>query len=150
MILNPCTSAEIIAAARLHIGVTKVVHQAPQSDVDAVDCVGLLIVVARGVLGFDQRIQQNYSRRPNWVDFCAGLDRYLEPVSGNWPDLVRPGRVVGCCGMGWCHCAIVDTDPSIIIHANPRHPVVTEHTVTQEWTHLIRRVWRFPRVTDDG
>ena len=137
------TGADIIAAARAEIG-TPFRHQG-RIPGKALDCAGLLIVVAAAV-GLDYIDQADYSRRPSGGLLESAL--YAQPCLDRVTDL-RPGAVLLMRFAGDPqHLAIYagfseTYEDAGIVHALLQARKVCEHRLTDEWRRRIVRVYRF-------
>lgn len=108
-----------------------------------VDCVGLLIMVARdlGIADFDTSA---YSRRPDVQRFDALMResgcRRIAHAKMAHGDIVRVSED------GWpVHCAIYDASaPGWIIHATARIKSVVREPLDAVRDRQITSVWRFP------
>lgn len=133
--------AEIVERSLAYLGLPWR-HQG-RSAIAGVDCVGLLILVARdlGITDFDTNA---YSRRPDVQRFDglmreAGCRRIAHAAMAH-------GDIVRVSEDGWpVHCAIYDaTDRRWIIHATARLKAVVREPLDEVRDRQITSVWRFP------
>ncbi len=138
------TSHEVIAAARDWIG-TPWRHQGRSRQ--GVDCIGLLVVVARG-FGLEVLDRTDYARDPSSVELLTHLRRHLRFVYPGENGLgavgiFRQARLV-------CHVGILaerDGAPSVI-HARMDMRQVVEHPIVAEGRDMaLVEVGAFPGLT---
>jgi cell wall-associated NlpC family hydrolase len=134
-------AAEVVNEARSLLG-TPYRHQGRSKT--AVDCIGLIVVVARELELFDPNrlIPANYSARPkdgllekNVAEVCMRVD------------VVEPGLIAL---FRWsprapaAHCAILTDDG--MIHSYKTVGCVVEHGYRAKWPTRLHSLWRMHRV----
>lgn len=142
------TGAEIVAAGRQYLG-TRWVHQGRSRS--GVDCVGLLVLVARD-LGIPHQDVRNYDRRPAEGQLERILGEQLVAIPRHE---VRIGDVVALedrQSRQVCHVGIL-TDgarPFALLHAWIRMPEriqkrgVVEMRLSEDWKKRIRTAYSWP------
>lgn len=135
------TRADIVRVARSWVGVPYR-HQGRSRA--GVDCVGLLMVVARE-LGLSDYEFGTYRRLPDPRVLLGELAAQLERVA------VADARAGDVWLMAWHadpqHLAIV-ADRGRIIHAYSQPRAVVEHIADAQWRERVRGAYAFPGVTD--
>lgn len=135
----PAGVIRLDGAARQWLGVP-FVHQGRTEW--ALDCVGLLVVAARGA-GIPIQDRTDYPPTPN----ADALDQRLQeqlgaPIS---KDSLRPGDVVTIKFKGQpCHVGIIGwfENRMTVIHTSFGVGRVTEHGINDKWLRRIHRVYR--------
>lgn len=136
------TRAEVVAAARTWLGVPWR-HQGRTRL--GVDCVGLLVVVARD-LAVPHHDPENYGRRPDGTllgHFRANCGPEIPLVSA------RAGDVVVFADRGHlCHAGILADGPHgrTVIHSVAQYRRVSEIRYAGEWQDAARVAFAFPGV----
>lgn len=148
------TPAKIVAEARTWLR-TRWRHQGRVKRNDAypgaVDCVGLLVGVARGVgLSSLYVDQTNYPPSPDGVRLRATLEALLRPYPN--PAELVPGLVLlfrRAADSFPCHVGLTGSYPGggvSLIHAYIEAWAVVEHRLDESWENLIVGVYCFPGV----
>ena len=135
---------DIVAAARGWLGVPWR-HQGRSRR--GVDCVGLLVCVARE-LGVPVRDFTAYARHADTFDFVEHFRRNLKPV--RLPEKA-PGDVLVFAESAYpCHCGILSERYGAphLIHAHALRRRVVEEPLAGEWPARLRLAFRFPHLAD--
>src|ERR1041385_3966026 len=122
------TGRELITIARQHVD-TRWRHQGRLID-DALDCVGLLIVVARQAQ-LDVEDMRNYDLRAGSKTLYAQLARYCDEISTGAPRQAGDILVVSVAGEDPQH-TLLWTGEGTVLHASARHRKVVEHRYDEE------------------
>lgn len=139
------TAADVVSAARSLLGVPWR-HQGRTNA--AVDCLGLLVMVARQ-LGCPAPDDAAYGRIPDGEQLLAEMRRWMlaEPVGTP----ARPGHIVSLrVGLNPHHAGIVSQyryGGLSLIHGDSKAGEVTEHRLTRKWAADIVELYRLPGVT---
>jgi cell wall-associated NlpC family hydrolase len=126
---------DIITESRTYIGVPWV-HQGRSRD--GVDCLGLAILVAQSVRGyqFDMRDYAAQASDETMQEMCA---KHMEPAD------LAPGNVVVIRFQNQRHMGIIGDYPIegqiSLIHANSKVGKVVEHRLDSVWRRLIMSSW---------
>lgn len=135
------TREQIVSAARRYLGV-RYRHQGRNRQ--GLDCIGLLICVARDVGYVAEGDRLDYSRQHNGVALRAGLDANAVPIA---VDQYKPGDILL---MRFDtlpqHVAIV-TDKGMI-HSFLTARRVVEHRLSDDWQARIVAAYSFPGVSE--
>lgn len=136
------TSDDVISEARRWLG-TSYMHQGRNRS--GVDCIGLVIVVARHLNLIDAKFREplNYHRLPAHGLLQAEVSRHCEQISEPVAGcilLMRWKRSDDC-----SHCGIYTGEN--IIHAYERVGRVVEHGFRAPWPRRLVSSWKLPRVT---
>jgi cell wall-associated NlpC family hydrolase len=136
---EPITHAAIIAEARSWLGV-KWKHQGRTRE--GVDCIGLLIVVAKG-FGLTDRDEKAYSRRPDGFDFLERFKQEMDEVP--LAEVADGDVIVFADGPFPCHCGLATTKNGArhFIHAHASRRCVLEEQYAHEWPRKARKAFRF-------
>lgn len=122
----------IVDAAREMLG-TSFVHQGRLPGV-GVDCVGLLVCVARR-LGIPHRDDPTYTRRPR-------ISRLKEALAHSMVEVPIDAAGAGdALVMRPAHVGLITPDG--MIHAHQDVGKVQEHALNEEWRSRIDSAWRF-------
>lgn len=127
----------MVAEARKWLG-TPYQHQGRLRGV-AVDCVGLVIGVARGLGLADGWRDQPYRKFPDEAYVRAVLDAHLEP-SGATP---APGDVALLRWRRTANHIAIAGNADTIIHAYYLPSKVVEHRIDEDWCERIVALYRF-------
>ncbi|MFO1152742.1 MAG: NlpC/P60 family protein [Rhodospirillales bacterium] len=137
------TRDTIVAAAREYLGVPWR-HQGRSRA--GLDCVGLLVMVARD-LGLSDYDHRAYARTP------ATAHGFVRHFADNMPQVdlagARPGEVVVLADPVYpCHCGILSERFGVryLIHASARYRKVAESPYADEWQTKARFAFAFPGV----
>ena len=132
---------EIIKVARSIIG-TPYVHQGRIKGV-GVDCVGLILIVARELNFTDFEIS-GYGRRSEGVEMFTELKKQC----GNPVENPLPGDILMFAEGDWRHCGILSEKDGFdtIIHTHRASKKCVEHSLDGYWQTLIFAAFRFPTV----
>jgi cell wall-associated NlpC family hydrolase len=129
---------DIVLEARTYIGVPWV-HQGRSRD--GVDCLGLAILVAQTVRGY-QFDMRDYAAQAMDETMQAKCLEHMDPIGLS--DLA-PGNVVVIKFENQRHMAIVGDYPIAghfsLIHANSKLGKVVEHRLDSVWRRLIMSAW---------
>ncbi len=140
---------EIVEAARALVGV-KFHHQGRSRDT-GVDCLGLLVLVARAChfhfegAPIDRLDMTDYGHNPDVANLRAALDTYLQPVG-------RTAMRVGDVGLFAIdrrpqHLGIIADYPAAgefaMIHAYAPQRRVVEHRIDELWDKRLVQLYRF-------
>ena len=130
--------ADLIKIARKHLG-AKWKHQG-RSPGEALDCVGLLYVVAweAGIAAEDMR---NYSNRPGSKTLYEYLNRYCDEVPMSAPRKPADILVVSVAGEDPQH-TLLWTGEETVLHSSARHRKVVEHRFDDETRRGLCKVFR--------
>ncbi len=133
------TREAIVAAARFYRGVT-FRHQGRTPH--GLDCVGLLVMVARD-LEIPHTDITGYARTPDGLTLQAALRANL--IKKSIKDL-QAGDVL-CFALPHypCHVGIY-TEKGTIVHALSRVGMVTENTLDKSWKERIRECYEYPGI----
>lgn len=135
------TPADVVASARSWVG-TQYRHQGRGKT--GVDCIGLLVVVARELDLFEPEtfIPANYSRRPQ----DGLLERRVAQVC-----VQTLSPVAGCFALiHWshtgpaAHCAILTGEN--MVHSYQKVGEVVEHGYRHPWPRFTHSLWLLPKV----
>lgn len=136
------TPADVVAEARRCIGIP---YRHQGRNEHALDCVGLIILVARRLDLITAPITKNYGRLPT-VDLIAEARRLCSLAAAaeaggilliTWPGETSPA-----------HAALVTAGPHGLnmIHADRHHGRVVEHGYRAPWPRWTDSAWRLPGV----
>lgn len=134
------TGADLINSAREEVQLkTKWRHQGRQAG-SALDCVGLLYVVAwrNGLNAVDIR---NYSMRPGSKALYETLKKYADQIDTNAPRQPGDILVVSINGEDPQHTALW-TGEGTVIHSSAKHRKVVEHRFDDEMRRGLCAVFR--------
>jgi len=137
-------SSDIVNAARSYLGV-KFRHQGRTRA--GIDCVGLLVCVARD-LGASDYDATGYNRRAQGLGFLHHFQNNLDQIS---TQDAKPGDVlVFVESIFPCHTGIMSArhDLPHLIHAHAPRGVVLEEPFGDEWRSKLRYAFRFPDLTE--
>lgn len=144
------TRSDVALAAQRRVG-TRWRHQGRKDGV-ALDCIGLLLVVAleQGIpearAAWNDPDLKGYGREPDPVILLAACDRYLDRVDG--PMLLGDIPVMKFETEPQHFGIITRVDPYYITHTYSTVKKVAEHNLNAEWLSRIVRVYRFRGLTD--
>lgn len=136
------TSAEVIAEARAWLGVPWR-HQGRTRA--GVDCVGLLVVVARA-LRLSDYDHTAYGRRAEGQGFVTHFRASMESVA---LAEARPGDVLVFAERAYpCHCGFLSErrGAAHLLHAHALRRKVIEEAYAGEWPARVKFAFRFPRL----
>ena len=142
----PITRAQIIAAARTHLG-APFRHQGRSPA--GMDCVGLLVLLARA-LGQPHEDVTGYTRRATGRGFLEHFHAHLVEIV---PSQARPGDVLVFVETIYpCHTGILTSvagsDTPHLIHAHALRGCVLEEPFVGEWPAKLRFAFRFPSLVE--
>lgn len=135
----PINRDDIVNTARQWIGV-KWQHQGRSKA--GIDCIGLIVVVARE-LGIADTDEFGYSRDPKGH---ALVSRFANEMDSIPLSAILPGDVLLFAdSMYPCHCAFVTkrNESLYILHAHATRRKVLEEHYSFEWLKKIRKAYRF-------
>ena len=142
------TPAQIVAAARAHLG-APFRHQGRSAA--GMDCVGLLVLVARALRHPHQDVT-GYTRRATGMGFLKHFQDHLDEIA---PATARPGDVLVFVETVYpCHTGILSTvdgtDIPHLIHAHALRGRVLEEPFVSEWPAKLRFAFRFRTVLEQN
>lgn len=129
---------DLILHAREHLN-TKWRHQGRVPG-ESLDCVGLLIVVARSI-GVEVVDDTNYSSKPGSAGLIKHLLQYCDEIQMEVPRLPGDILIVSVAGEDPQHC-MMWTDQGTVIHASAKHRKVVEHSLDMETKRGLCKVFR--------
>lgn len=108
-----------------------------------VDCVGLLVCVARA-LGLSDYDCTGYSRRPQGQGFVSHFRAVLDPLP--LPEASSGDVLVFADGRYPCHCGFLSHRHGVphLLHAHALRRKVIEEPYAGEWPGKIKFAFRFP------
>lgn len=142
---DPLTPDVLIAEARRWLG-TPFRHQGRTAG--GIDCVGLLIVIARG-LGLPHHDVTGYTRRATGMGFLEHFHAHLTEIV---PTDARPGDVLVFVETSYpCHTGLMTRHRGAVhlIHAHALRGRVLEEPMAGEWAGKLRFAFRFPHLSED-
>lgn len=133
------TGQQIVDSARAWVG-TKWKHQGRTAD--GLDCVGLLIVVARD-LKIAHYDATNYGHSPTWDVLRGHLLNHCYQVQVSRR---QPGDILVMAFEGDPQHTAILTERGTVIHAVAKWRKVVEHQLDDEWRRRIRLAYRIKEV----
>ena len=141
---DPLTPDALITEARHWLG-TPFRHQGRTGD--GLDCVGLLVVIARG-LSLPHHDVTGYTRRATGMGFLDHFHAHLVEIA---PGSLRPGDVSIFVETVYpCHTGLISSQHGVphLIHAHALRGRVIEEPFAGEWADKLRFAFRFPQLQE--
>lgn len=141
---DPLTPDLLITEARRWLG-TPFRHQGRSAG--GLDCVGLLIMIARG-LSLPHHDVTGYTRRAEGMGFLDHFHAHLVEIT---PSDLRTGDVPVFVETAYpCHTGLMATQHGVphLIHAHALRGRVIEEPFAGEWAEKLRFAFRFPQLIE--